>query len=160
MPDSPITPAHLRELAAKADALAAEIDTVRTELTTAPDEPTRSSGFRLHNAAGEARRISADLQATAGDLARVRGRSACRADWGVCPAHGNTLTSSGGRCWCREAGCGRQWNYDRAGLPCDEPVAYTVADASGGSGEMCAGHARAARERLDGAVITPISTPS
>jgi hypothetical protein len=160
MPVSPIIPARLRELAAKAGALAAEIETVRSELTTAPDEPTRSSGFRLDNAAGEARRISTDLQETAEDLARVRGRSGCLADWGVCPTHGNTLTSSGGRSWCREPGCGRQWNYHRGGLPCDEPLAYTVTDADGRSATMCAGHALDARKRLDGTATTPISTLS
>src|SRR5690606_24250888 len=38
---------------------------------------------------------TADLHALA-DLARIAGRGTCRADWGLCPDHGNTLTSTGG----------------------------------------------------------------
>jgi len=95
-----VTPAELRELAARAQALGAEIDVVLTRLHAAADEPTQRSGFRLLDAAGWARHVGTELEATAGDLARVRGRGQCPCDWGVCPEHGNTLSSSGGRTWC------------------------------------------------------------
>lgn len=38
---------------------------------------------------------------------------ACLIPWGVWPELGNTLTTTGGRTWCRAIGCGRRWNYDR-----------------------------------------------
>lgn len=34
----------------------------------------------------------------------VRTWRACAADWPVCPEHGNTIRSSGGRAWCRVCG--------------------------------------------------------
>lgn len=154
--DKAVTPAELREIAARALALGAELDAVLARLHAAADEPTRRSGFRLLDAAGWARHVGDELDATAGDLARVRGRSDCGADWGVCPEHGNTLRGSSGKTWCTASGCGRRWKYDRAGLPCTEPVEYLVTDAEGGSGPMCAGHALDARERLIGAVVTPL----
>lgn len=157
MTNSDVTPAGLRSLAARAAALAADVDAVHASLAAAADEPTRRAGFRLDEAAGAADRISDALEATAGDLARVRGRSACGADWGVCPEHGNTLTSSGGTSWCRTRGCGQTWNYDRGGLPCTEPAAYEVRDANGGGGPMCAGHTLSARSQLVGATITPLT---
>jgi hypothetical protein len=152
----PVTPAELRELAARAQALAEAVDDVEARLLQAIDEPTRRAGFRLTDAAGQARRVCAELEATAGDLARIRGRGDCPCDWGVCPEHGNTLSSGGGKSWCETPGCGRRWNHDRAGLPCTEPVAYDVRDSEGHGGPMCAGHANDARERLIGAVITPL----
>jgi hypothetical protein len=156
MANGPVTPAELRALAARAEQLAADIDAVQVRLRAAADEPTRRCGYRLDDAAGEARRVGTELQATAGDLARLRGRGQCPCDWGVCPEHGNTLRSSGGKCWCAAPGCGRRWNYDRGGLPCTEPVAYEVRDSTGAGSPMCAGHALDARGRLVGAVITPL----
>ncbi|HKT03488.1 MAG TPA: hypothetical protein VJT31_28505 [Rugosimonospora sp.] len=151
-----VTPAELRELAARAEQLAADVDAVQARLRAAGDESTRHSGYRLDDAAGEARRVAGELEATAGDLARIRGRGDCPCDWGVCPEHGNTLRGTGGQSWCEAPGCGRRWNYDRAGLPCTEPVEYDVRDATGAGGPMCAGHAHDARERLVGAVVTPL----
>ena len=80
----------------------------------------------------------------------------CGADWGVCPDHGNTLTSSAGRTWCREPGCGRTWSYDRVNLHCEEPAAFNVHDAEGGSGPLCAGHALDAQARIVGVTVTPL----
>src|SRR5690348_15553989 len=114
--DFSVTPAMLRETAARAETLAAEIDTLRGQLRQAQDEPTQRCGFRLLDAAGTARRIAGDLEETAEDLARVRARSTCRADWGVCPEHGATLRGTGGKSWCETPGCGRRWGYDRVGL--------------------------------------------
>ncbi len=152
----PATPADLRDLAARADELAEAIAALHRGLRDALDEPTQRSGFRLGDAAGAAHRIAAELHATASDLARVRGRGECPADWGVCPEHGNTLSSSGGTSWCRSPGCGRAWNYDRAGLPCTELVMYQVTGEDGSGGPMCGGHARDARQRLTGVVITTL----
>ena len=151
----PVTPAELRELAARARALADDIEAVRGRFRAAGDEPTRRVGFRL-DARGWTGNVAVDLEATAGDLARVRSRGGCPCDWGVCPDHGNTLRSSGGRCWCTAPGCHRVWGYDRLGLPCNEPVAYDVRDTEGGGGPMCAGHAADARLHLVGATVTAL----
>lgn len=151
-PDA-VTPARLRELAAAAEALAAAVEGTHQELRTG-SVPTRDAGFRLESTIGQLRRVAGDLEETAGDLARVRAvpEHACRIPWGVCPEHGNTLSSSGGKSWCRL--CPRTWNYDRVGSPCPEPVAATVVDAQGTQVQMCAGHTLDARSRLTGATIT------
>jgi hypothetical protein len=156
-----VTPAELRELAATAEALAENINAVHARLRGAPDEPTQRAGFRLDDAAGWARQIGTELAATAEQVARVRARSDCPADWGVCPEHGATLrsqgTGTGMRSWCTAPACGREWNHDRAGLPCTEPIAFAVRDRTGQTLDMCAGHARNALERLDGgATLTPL----
>jgi hypothetical protein len=145
----------LREIAARAEALAREIDALREQLRQAPDEPIQRSGFRLPDAAGYARQIAGDLAESAEDLARVRARSTCGADWGVCPEHGATLRSTGGKSWCQTPGCGREWGYDRLGLPCAEPAAWTVADTVGNTTLLCEAHTTDARRTLTGAVITP-----
>jgi hypothetical protein len=72
----------------------------------------------------------------------------CRAEWGACPDHGNTLRSSGGRSWCRVDG--RVWEGDRPGQHCAEPALFRVIDLKGGDCELCAGHTIAAREELIG----------
>lgn len=149
------TPADLVELAARADQLAADIDAARAALAQGP-------AFRLPDAAGEVRRVAADLRETAEDQARVRARpaDACPADWGVCPVHGNTLTSSGGRSWCRADDCDRTWNYDRGGEPCAEPVRWLVTDETGYSFRACDGHATAARAQIIGATVEPVTGTS
>ncbi len=78
------------------------------------------------------------LLETADDLARLAAvpAGACGIGWGVCPDHGNTLTTSGGRTWCRTPGCGRTWGYDRVSTPCAEPVTHTVLDAGGTAFEV------------------------
>lgn len=78
---------------------------------------------------------------------------ACLVPWGVCPEHGNTLTSTDGKTWCRATGCGRMWNYDRVRLPCTEPTRWQVTDQHGEAAVMCDGHALDARKRLEGARV-------
>jgi hypothetical protein len=155
-PLSAPTPTELRELAARARALGADIADAHARLQTAPHEPTRRVGFRLDEAAGAARgTVAEDLDATADDLVRIRGRGPCPADWGVCPVHGATLRSTGGRCWCDATGCDRSWDYDRLGMPCTEPITHDVRHPDGSS-PMCTGHADVARRQLAGAVVTPL----
>jgi hypothetical protein len=60
---------------------------------------------------------------------------------GVCPGHGNTLTSTGGKTWCRVIGCGRQWDCERADLPCIGPAWCTLTGKNGQAHVMCDGHA-------------------
>jgi hypothetical protein len=153
-----LTPADLRALAARAEQLAAEIDAAQSALRGASDEPTRRVGYRLDEGAGNARQAARALIKTAEDLARIRSRDArtCRAEWGVCPEHGNTLVSSGGRSWCNASGCGRSWDWDRGGLPCLDPAAWRLWDLSGKEMLVCAGHALAARKQLVGARLEPL----
>jgi hypothetical protein len=90
-------------------------------------------------------------------------QASCRAEWGVCPAHGNTLSSSGGRSWCRTAGCGRSWDWDRGGLPCTEPAAFRVrgrGDDPGRWGPVCPGHTLAALDQLEGIELLPLESRS
>jgi len=148
-----------RALAARAEDLAAAIGAYKRELGTATWEPVRRAGFSCDTAAGQARQAAAELRDTAARLDRIAAAAVpgmCSVPWGACPVHGATLAGSGGRSWCRVPRCGRTWDYDRGGLPCAEPASWLVADRHGGSGEMCDGHAADARERLDGAVITPL----
>jgi len=70
----------------------------------------------------------------------------------VCLEHGNTFTSSGGQTWCRAAGCGRRWCYDRLGGPCP-PLDHR---RRGRSVTVCAGHALAAREQLINGTVAPL----
>jgi hypothetical protein len=80
----------------------------------------------------------------------------CSAQWGVCPEHGNTLSSSGGRSRCRRAGCGRTWPASRLSAHCDEPATVIVADQAGGQLRLCAGHWSDARKRLVGARVVRV----
>ncbi len=151
--------ARARELAGRAEELAAAIGAYKQELQSAGWEPVRRAGFQCDTAAGQARQAAADLRDTAARLDRIAAAAApdtCSVPWGACPVHGATLASTGGRSWCRVPTCGRAWDYDRGGVPCAEPARWRVTDQHGGSGEMCEGHAADARERLEGAVITPL----
>lgn len=151
--------AGARELAARAQDLAAAIKTYHRALQAAGWEPVRRAGFQCDTAAGWARQAAAELAGTAARLDRIAAAAApgtCEVPWGACPVHGATLAGSGGRSWCRTAGCGRAWDYDRDGLPCTEPARWRVTDQDGDSGPMCDGHATDARRRLDGARITPL----
>lgn len=80
----------------------------------------------------------------------------CGADWGVCPVHGNTLASSGGQTRCRTTDCGRTWDYDRVSRHCEEPATYTITDATGGTGVLCAAHGLDAAGRMDGSTLAPL----
>ena len=79
----------------------------------------------------------------------------CRFPWGVCPMHGASLTSSGGRTWCRT--CRRAWGYNRLATPCGEAVRWQLTDQHGVSEAVCDGHAAAARAQLVGARISPLN---
>jgi hypothetical protein len=81
---------------------------------------------------------------------------ACRIAWPVCPRHGNTITATGGKSWCRALGCDRQWDYDRGDIPCPEPVRWRVTDQQGQGGLMCNGHALNARTALIGSTVVPL----
>jgi hypothetical protein len=80
----------------------------------------------------------------------------CSAQWGVCPEHGNTLSSSGGRSWCRQAGCGRTWPGSRVGRHCDEPAVVLVADEAGARMRLCSGHWADASVVLVGARVVQV----
>lgn len=158
-PGGGVTPAHLRELAGRVSALAADVARAHQALRDA-DDPVRRTGFRLDDVVGSLHRGEAELAATATDLARVVAASdprICTAQWGVCPEHGNTLTSSGGMTRCRT--CGRTWSYDRVGTVCTEPATYLVTDPHGGTVRLCQGHAIDVAE-TQGWTITEISDGS
>jgi hypothetical protein len=155
------TPADLLGHAGYLEAQAQDIEALHERLRGADDKPTRRVGFRLEDIAGELRKAAAGLQVTAEELARIRSRNAmsqpvCGAQWGVCPEHGNTLSSSGGRSWCRVPGCGRSWGWDRGGLPCTEAAAWRLLDQKGGEMILCEGHAIAARAQLEGGRLVPM----
>jgi hypothetical protein len=152
------TPADLRELAVRVEALAAEMTAIRDRMLAAGDSPTQRVSFRLDEGASGVRRGATALTETAADLARVLGRSDCAANWGACPEHGGTVRASGGVAWCQARGCRRAWNYNRLGLPCSEPAAYVVCDGRGEEMRLCAGHTVTAKESLDGDhTYTPIT---
>jgi hypothetical protein len=141
-------------LAIRAGALADEIDALHRDIRAARDEPVRRAGFRCDTASGWMRQASTELQDTAGHLGHIAAAvkpGSCAVLWGVCPEHGNTPTSTGGKTWCRVIGCGRRWEYDRAGMPCIEPARWTVTCKQGHACVMCDGHALDARKRLEGA---------
>jgi hypothetical protein len=148
---APPTPERARELAVRALALREDLLALQADFRASSNESVRRVGFRLDLALGDARSINTELLETADDLVRVaaaNGPGNCAVPWGVCPEHGNTLTSSGGECWCRRLDCGRRWGYDRGGLPCDEPAVWTWTPPKGDPGQICEGHAIAIREEL------------
>jgi hypothetical protein len=143
-------------LAIRIEALADEVEALRSEIRAAWDEPVRRAGFRCETGIGWLRQASAELQEAADRLDRLAAAmkpGACVVRWGVCPEHGNTLTGSGLKTWCREPECGRTWNYDRVGLPCIEPARWAVTDRYDARSVMCDGHALDARKRLEGARV-------
>jgi hypothetical protein len=112
------------------------------------DDATRALVVAREALAGEIR-ADADRRLAA-DEAR------CAAQWGVCPEHGNTLSSSGGRSWCRRPGCGRTWPGSRVSHHCDELAAVLVADQAGAQLRLCAGHWADARVHLVGATVVQV----
>lgn len=151
------TPAQLRELAADVRALRTRAVELGAAFTTSPDEGIRRIGYLIDDDGDGL------LEGYLGDLDRaiellVRHRTAagpglCGVPWGVCPEHGPTLRSSGGRSTCTAPGCGRSWNYDRLDVPCGEPIAATVTDVGGGTRGYCLGHARGAEHQVLGATV-------
>jgi hypothetical protein len=153
---TPIMPAELSELTRQISKLANQIQATHARLNSSPDAATRSVGFRLDTATSHLTQAAAEIRGTADDLARVQHCGTCRADWGLCPEHGNTLVTSGRACRCRAPGCRRRWDHDRAGLPCTEQATHQVRDTTGGTTLLCTGHAYDAQRRITGAVVTPI----
>ncbi|HSV65290.1 MAG TPA: hypothetical protein VLJ59_05195 [Mycobacteriales bacterium] len=116
---------------------------------------------------GAARRALDELRAAASALTELRQQLArdlvdaedavlaadetvCSAEWGVCPEHGSTLCSTGGKSWCTSLWCGRSWNTDRVGRHCTEPAAVIAADPNHELMRLCAGHWLDAQERIVG----------
>jgi outer membrane murein-binding lipoprotein Lpp len=153
------TAARVRELAAQAKTLAGAIDALKADFRACGDEPVRRTGFRCDATAGWARQAAAGLEETADDLDRVAAASVpgtCEIPWGVCPEHGATLRSSGGRTWCGATMCHREWAYNRMDLPCTGPARWRVTDQQGAARLVCDGHALDARARLVGAILRPL----
>ncbi len=157
-----VTPARMRALAGQAEALAAAIAAAHGGFRARDSEdPVRRAGFRLSDAAGQARAVAAGLHETAADLARIAARppGSCVIPWGVCPEHGNTLTSTGGKTWCTTPRCGRAWGHDRLAMSCAEPARWKLTDQHGAEALLCDGHALDARNRLEGAMVVPLDPP-
>lgn len=160
MPATEPTPAEFREAAAQAEALADTLDYLVTRLRAANPNEVATGAYILAGSVTNARQTAHDLHQTAAAVARLRtsrGPDVCGIPWGVCPDHGNTLTTSGGETWCRSGRCGRRWTYDRAGAPCTEPVTHEVTDQEGTTFRACAGHALDMEQRLEGATLTRIN---
>jgi hypothetical protein len=139
-------------------ALTAELAALRSKIEAAyAAAPRSATQMRLSTASeclSEARR---EITGAVEDLRRVSAvpADACRWAWGVCPEHGDTLTASGGRTWCRVRNCPHQWEYDYLDTPCPEPTAYTISDAAGSEPKrVCYGHALGAR-RIPGITYDP-----
>ncbi len=72
----------------------------------------------------------------------------------VCPEHGATLKSSGGRAWCMDLACLNAWTYDRLDAACTEPATHTIQADNGDRYAVCDGHALTARTQItDGQVL-------
>ncbi|KAB2341522.1 hypothetical protein [Actinomadura rudentiformis] len=173
-PGTRVSPERMRSIASVADGLAHLIEFARADSRSvaAPDgapaarpvdtftegDLARRAGFRLPDAAGQARQIAREMRQTATSSERIAAvpTDACRIPWPVCPEHGNTISSTGGRSWCRRPGCGRRWDYDRGDIPCPEPVRWRVTDQHGDGGPMCDGHALDARTALIGGTVVPL----
>ena len=155
-PTVEVTPADLRTLAGQAETLAQQTRAACIGLRNQSD--TKQATFRMDDLAGQLEQAAEELRATASDVARARTARddrLCGLPSGACPDHGATLASSGGRSWCTQPGCGRQWDYDRLGTPCQEPVSHQITDPTGTTFTACAAHAADAKRNLTGATITP-----
>ena len=160
-PEPTVIGSALSQLAGHVSAMATGLGEVEKLIRQLP-EPYRGRGWRLAEAGGSLRSAAEAIQATLADLELIASRPAvrCSADWGCCPQHGNTLASSGGESWCQLRRCGLRWPYDRLASPCDEPPAWRITDMTGAVSLMCAGHAMAAREQLEGARFEEIGDGS
>jgi hypothetical protein len=139
-----VTPEHLTVLASRAEALTAEVLAL---CDSVPDAETLAAA---RQAAGSLTRGAEDLRRAAAELARLQVQP-CGLPWGVCPEHGNTLSSTGGVSTCRV--CERTWSHDRLGRPCTEPVSWKVIDRAGTETRMCDGHVLGARAAAGGATF-------
>jgi hypothetical protein len=143
-----VTPEHLTVLASRAEALTAEVLALCDRVPNASPEAEHLAVAR--HAATWLTRGAEDLRRAAADLAKLQAQP-CGLPWGVCPEHGNTLSSRGGISTCRV--CSRTWNHDRLGLPCPEPVTWKVIDQAGTETRMCDGHVLGARAAAGGATF-------
>jgi hypothetical protein len=151
--------AEFDALAAQARRLAAEIENAQARLSETGSKAHVRAGWRLNDAAGLVRLAADEVATAAAELVfieSVRSRPHCGAEWGCCPDHGATLSSSSGRSWCTVPGCRLEWSGDRMGLPWAKPPVFRLEDAGGTVGLVCAGHAIAAREQIAGARLLPI----
>ncbi|MFC9325613.1 hypothetical protein [Kitasatospora sp. NPDC057015] len=153
------TPAELRDLQTRADALARDVAMMRERLKTQSGLP-RGVREALPGAVDESLAEAAQrIGGAAERLARVRaaqGPGSCTVWWGICPRCGPTLLAEDGRSWCRE--CGTGWGYDRSEGPCGEPASFLAMDAEGGTVVVCSAHGRHLHERLDGGLLLAIPT--
>ncbi|WP_188192130.1 hypothetical protein [Nonomuraea sp. SYSU D8015] len=143
-----VTPAHLRALANRAEALTAEVRALCD--STSIGSPEHDALAAARHAADWLARGAEDLLRSAQDLTAVQPQP-CGMPWGVCPEHGNTLSSRAGVSTCRV--CRRDWAYDRLGQPCREPVTWKVIDRSGVETRMCDGHVLGARAAAAGSTF-------
>ncbi|TMR23237.1 hypothetical protein ETD86_09015 [Nonomuraea turkmeniaca] len=149
-----VTPAHLRALASRAEALTAEVRALCGSAPNGSPEPDHLAVAR--NAADWLARGAADLERAATELAQLQAQP-CGLPWRVCPEHGNTLASRAGVSTCRV--CGRTWNYSQLGQPCVEPVTWKVLDRAGTETRMCDGHVLGARAAAAGATFVRLDQP-
>jgi hypothetical protein len=141
-------------LAIHAGALADEVDALHRDIRAARDEAVGRAGLRSDIASGWMRQVGTELHDTAGHLGRIAAAmkpGACAVPWGMGPGLGSTPARAGCQSRCRVIACGRQWDYDRAGLPCIEPARWIVTGQHGQACVMYGGHALDARKRLQGA---------
>lgn len=143
-----VTPAHLRALANRAEALTAEVRAICDSTRNGSSERDPLAAAR--HAADCLARGAEELQRAAQDLARLQ-PPPCGMPWGVCPEHGNTLDSRAGISTCRV--CRRTWDHDRLGQACREPVTWKVIDLAGTETRMCDGHVLGARAAVQGATF-------
>ncbi|MFC4116686.1 hypothetical protein [Nonomuraea zeae] len=143
-----VTPEHLRALAGRAEAITAE---VRALCDSAQNgSPEQGHLMVARQAADWLARGAEDLERSAAELARLQAQP-CGFRWGVCPEHGNTLSSRAGVSECRV--CRRTWTYNRLDQPCGEPVTWKVIDRAGTETKMCDGHVLGARAAAGGATF-------
>ncbi|GAB2933337.1 hypothetical protein ACFMQL_05575 [Nonomuraea fastidiosa] len=153
-----VTPAQLRALANRAEALAAEVRALcaHPSPVTTPDagaSPGADPLAAARQAADWLARSTDDLRRAATELARLQVEP-CGLAWAVCPEHGNTLSSMAGVSKCRV--CGWSRSTPRPGQPCGAPVTWKVIDRSGGETRMCDGHVLGARAVSQGATFIRI----
>ncbi|GAA4882286.1 hypothetical protein [Kitasatospora terrestris] len=151
------TPAELRDLQARADALTRDIAAMRSRLTAQSHLPRNLRSALPESVDRGLARASQRLSAAADGLARVRAAQwlgACTTGWGICPHCGLTLQAEDDRSWCEA--CGTAWDYDRSQGPCGERGVYLAMDELGGTVLVCAAHGRYLSERLDGGLLLAI----
>lgn len=143
-----VTPARLRACASRAEALTAEVLALCD--STPEGSPERDHLADARHGADLLARGAESLRRAALELARLQPQP-CGLPWGVCPEHGNTLSSKAGISTCRV--CRRDWAYDRLGQPCREPVSWKVIDLARTETRMCDGHVLGARAAAAGATF-------